>query len=613
MLRVSMRPRLKFALAVFALLSTLTGLSGLSLFPAASTQAASAPIYWGALVRGSQYGLPEPPDDMRAVAVFESHAGKKVSLVNFGQPWYTNGTAIAFPSQAFENVRLHGAIPFFSWSSRDSYLPLTNQPAFKNSAITGGAYDAFIRQFATDAKNWGHPFFLRFDWEMNGWWYPWSEGVDGTTGTIPNGNKVGEFVAMWRHVHDIFAQVGATNVTWVWCVNHLTKTSSGVPSLAQIYPGDNYVNWTGFDAYNRNSDWESFKTTATGAGTTWLLNTYQATVDVAPSKPLVLGEMGSKEDSVDSSRKADWLTDALLTQLPQNFPHIRAIVYFNWNTTSDPTSPDASMVIESSPHAQAAFAAGIGSAYYATNQFANLPAGIIAPLSLPAPAATPTRTPTPKPTAAPQTYASDSFSRTLTGSWGSADKGGVYTLSGNVAHFNTNGTTGTTKGSPVNSTYSAYLLNVSARDVNARVRISTDKVAQGGSEIAYIVLRHTGTNTSYLARVRFSGTDIRVQAMTEVNGTQTTLGGEKIVSGVTQASNQFLWLRAQVKGANPTTINLRLWADGKPEPTAWLYTITDTTSGLQSAGSVGLRAYLATSATNAPVTFKFDDFLVTSP
>ena len=74
-----------------------------------------------------------------------------------------------------------------------------------------GHHDAYIRKFAEAAKAWGKPFFLRFNWEMNGDWFAWAEGV--------NGNKAGEYVAAWRHVHDIFTQVGATNATWVWCPN----------------------------------------------------------------------------------------------------------------------------------------------------------------------------------------------------------------------------------------------------------------------------------------------------------------------------------------------------------------------------------------------------------
>jgi hypothetical protein len=93
----------------------------------------------------------------------------------------------------------------------------------------------------------------------------------------------------------------------------------------------------------------------------------------------MLAEFGSKEDSADGQRKANWLTDALMVQLPSNFPQIKAAVYFNWNTTTDPTNPDSSIVIESSAAAQAAFAHGIASSYYTANTFTFLPPGPIQP------------------------------------------------------------------------------------------------------------------------------------------------------------------------------------------------------------------------------------------
>ncbi|MBA3865307.1 MAG: hypothetical protein H0X42_02995 [Solirubrobacterales bacterium] len=41
---------------------------------------------------------------------------------------------------------------------------------------------------------------------MNGDWFPWSESA--------NGNQPGEYVAAWRHVHEIFSAAGATDATW---------------------------------------------------------------------------------------------------------------------------------------------------------------------------------------------------------------------------------------------------------------------------------------------------------------------------------------------------------------------------------------------------------------
>jgi mannan endo-1,4-beta-mannosidase len=359
------------AFLAFALLSV-------SLLDASPQLNDNGPIYWGALISGSTYGVGSAPQDMRSVAAFEAHTGKKVSIIHFGQTWYSNGTPLGFPTTSFDNVRYHGSIPLFSWSSRDDHV--SNEPNFRSSVVTSGIYDSYIRQFANDAKAWGHPFFLRFDWEMNGWWYPWAEGKQGAGTAIYNGNNPGDYVAMWKHVHDIFTQVGAANVTWVWCINEMTNTSAGQhPPVAQIYPGDNYVDWTGMDNYNRYAGWESFNTMITGSGTNWISNTYQSLLDIAASKPIMLAEFGSKEDSTDGQRKANWLTDALTVQLPGNFPQIKAAVYFNWNTTTDPADPDSSIVIESSAAAQTAFATGIASSYYTANTFASLPPGPIQP------------------------------------------------------------------------------------------------------------------------------------------------------------------------------------------------------------------------------------------
>ena len=74
---------------------------------------------------------------------------------------------------------------------------------------------------------------------MNGYWYPWGVGV--------NGNTSGDYVAAWRHVHDVFAQVGATNVVWLWSPNIIRSLPR--VGLADLYPGDAYVDWVGLTGY----------------------------------------------------------------------------------------------------------------------------------------------------------------------------------------------------------------------------------------------------------------------------------------------------------------------------------------------------------------------------
>lgn len=324
-------------------------------------QTTGATIYWGAMVGGV---VPSSANMQTVFATFEAHSGKRMSLIHWGQPWVLrDGNWGEFQTDVFDTVRNHGSIPMINWGSW--WLGYgANQPDFQSRDIYGGRYDAYITRWATDAKNWGHPFFLRFDHEMNGWWYPWGEGKRGD-GTMNNGNSTGDFVKAWRHVHDIFTSVGATNVTWVWTVNHMSKTSQ-YPALSTLYPGDAYVDWTGFTTYNKNAVWAGLKPLLIGSDGLWMRDAYDEVATVAPSKPMVLAEFASIEAGDGGAKKAAWITDALTVQIPTNFPRIKAIVWTNWDVEGRTYS------IESSQAATNAWAAAIGLPMYAANEYAGL-------------------------------------------------------------------------------------------------------------------------------------------------------------------------------------------------------------------------------------------------
>jgi CSLREA domain-containing protein len=210
--------------------------------------------------------------------------------------------------------------------------------------------------------------------------------------------------------------------------------------------------------------------------------------------------------------------------------------------------------------------------------------------------------------------AADQFSRTVVDSWGSADVGGSYTLTGSAADFDVTGSAGTMRIPQADVVRAAILGNVSAQDLSATFRVKTDKVASGNNEYAYFVARRVSSNSEYRIRIRFSTSQtiyLRVERLN--NGSKADLGTETTVSGLTHTANSFIQVRAEVVGTNPTTIRIKAWGDGQPEPAGWQYSTTDSTAILQTAGSCGLRAYLARSVTNTPVVFTFDDFLVTAP
>ena len=55
---------------------------------------------------------------------------------------------------------------------------------------------------------------------------------------------------------------------------------------------------------------------------------------------------------------------------------------------------------------------------------------------------------------------------------------------------------------------------------------------------------------------------------------------------------------------------MKVWRADAAEPASWQATATDSSTGLQAAGSVGFRNYLGSSATNAPIVQTVDDLTV---
>lgn len=326
------------------------------------TKPPSSRIYWGALV----YGAAPSSENLGSNGVFtqfEQHAGKKMSILHWGLPWKMWGHYMPLQTSYLTAVRNRGSIPLLDWGSFALGGGI-NQSDFQLADIANGAHDAYIRQFARDAKAWGHPFFLRFDWEMNGnWQFPWSEKL--------NGNKPGDYVRMWRHVHDIFKAEDANNVTWVWCPN---VAGIGTTSLSSVYPGDAYVDWTCLDGYNKYPTWLEFNQVFAADGINWLHDSYNEITTLAPSKPLMIGETASLEAGDGGTKKAAWIRSAF-QNMPGRFPKIKAVVWFNW----DDGNPGYSFPITSSGAAMQAFSGSISSSYYAANDFANLNTSPIPP------------------------------------------------------------------------------------------------------------------------------------------------------------------------------------------------------------------------------------------
>lgn len=279
--------------------------------------------------------------------------------------WYEGWSSGDFGDLQRANLQLLDSwdtVPVIAWDPMDQDGPPIDQPEYKLSNIIRGDFDDYIDSWARGLAEFASPILLNFAHEMNGNWYPWGIGV--------NGNQPGEFVAAWRHVHDRFTAAGAGNVQWVWTPNELYE---GVPApVDEVYPGDDYVDWFGMNGFNWGADihWESCDCQSAWRTFSEIFDsTYQQLTAMA-DKPIMIGEVASSEVGGD---KAAWITDAYLEQMPNAYPRIRAVTWFNRIATGldtvapgvvEPTTTSVDWRVQSSPASLAAFSEAVGTRYY---------------------------------------------------------------------------------------------------------------------------------------------------------------------------------------------------------------------------------------------------------
>ncbi|MGP3966127.1 glycoside hydrolase family 26 protein [Streptomyces sp. 6N223] len=253
----------------------------------------------------------------------ESDIGREFDIIHRYHDFSNKGSQGIFPDQWERRLangedgadrtlllnwttRIHGSDERVSWQQ-----------------VASGAYDeSVIRPAAQRVKEWDRPIFLAFDHEAEG-------------NRRPTQGDGADYVAAWRHIYEIFQEVGADNVIWTWIhvgwigLEHTVKS---------FYPGDEYVDWIGYDPFNyyvcRDNEWRS-PGEAIGRWYNWLQR------NGFDHKPILLGEYGTVADPENEWAQAEWYRN--LVPALRKFPRIRAVAHFNTHKVCDTrvtTRPD---------------------------------------------------------------------------------------------------------------------------------------------------------------------------------------------------------------------------------------------------------------------------------
>jgi len=129
--------------------------------------------------------------------------------------------------------------------------------------------------------------------EMNGGWFWWG------------GHEPGKLIRVWRHMFDYFTKTkGLDNLLWVYGPNHGNRT-------AAYYPGDNYADLVGLDAYTDFIDPEHIRG-------------YEEIAKLP--KPFGFSEFGPHGST---NPPGDFDYRRLLEGIQKNFP--RTVFFLSWN------------------------------------------------------------------------------------------------------------------------------------------------------------------------------------------------------------------------------------------------------------------------------------------
>jgi beta-glucanase (GH16 family) len=220
----------------------------------------------------------------------------------------------------------------------------------------------------------------------------------------------------------------------------------------------------------------------------------------------------------------------------------------------------------------------------------------------------------PDATAAQTIVVSDSFTRVVSGGWGTAEVGGAWTIRGaKAAQYNVNGSAATIAMGP-GDLPNVDALSVVALDTDVVATVSVDRTAGTNSgTYTTLVSRRRTTNEQYGVVLSLATTPPAIQVFRrDSKKVQINIGATALLTGLTYRAGDKWTMRLATSGTNPTTIRVKAWPASSPEPAAWSVTRTDSTPVLQAAGTTGFSAYLSRRATVKSVLVSVYDFAVTA-
>jgi hypothetical protein len=186
--------------------------------------------------------------------------------------------------------------------------------------VAAGAMDA---QIAREAA------YLKTHYTKKFWLVIHHEPEDEVRTQVKSGYTAADYRAMFRHVVSQFRARGSRNILFTMVYmgysGYMVK-----PWFTDLYPGDAYVDWVGFDPFAKSNikDYPGLlNKVAAKQQELGFPGFYNYSNRYFPNKPLMLSEWAVLEAPGDPARKPDFYRN--VAQQFAKFPRIKALSYYN--------------------------------------------------------------------------------------------------------------------------------------------------------------------------------------------------------------------------------------------------------------------------------------------
>lgn len=311
--------------------------------------------YTGAYV---DFGLNEDDVTLEAIEGFAEMVGKEQALIAFSNYWGLQ----SFPLHQLQVVKNYGAIPLVFWSPWDR--PATNDSRpdkFSLTNILSGQWDAYIDDWVRELAQFNYPVMLAWGIEMNGQWFPWSgyhygagKRIGNTEPPLYEGPEL--YKKCFRYVVDRVREQNAKNVIIVFHVNNTSDPDERWNSMANYYPGSDYVDWLGISSYGQqysNQSWVSFEES--------FPRHYKSLVALDSSKPVLVAEWGIGEFPKSGDKGA--FIDEAMRRFSTEYVNLKGAIFWHerWQNSDGSYS---NLRVNSSKQALEAYRKGVSNPFW---------------------------------------------------------------------------------------------------------------------------------------------------------------------------------------------------------------------------------------------------------